>query len=469
MLRRPGASGWDALRARAIVLGLVLVLAATTANASPETLPREAMRQDLHQLADIVERTWAYADDKKQHFGVNPRAIAARLERRLPASSSAREFAAVLEEFVAALQDAHASIYVAGPGEPWPEHEWPFDVVDVKEGLVVKSAAGDAIPTGTALIAIDGEPIDAAIARVAARIPASTPGLRRWLALRKLAYVDGASMRVTLADAEGRRSDATLKTRPAMWRMSGGIESRALEGELGYIRIPRLYPDSPEWYKAKTDEEREQILAVMKNAIRDAFLSFQRSRGLVIDLRGNTGGADTLGTFVAQHLVPGRFSYYETTTRYSPELKKLPGYEEAVASGWSKRWPWWIEADPRISAFARPIAFLIDEACYGGTENFVSAVADNRPGVTFVGRPTGGGNGIPRQIASLEHSRAALTLSVMQVWRPSASLIEGRGVRPHVPVRWTRADVVAGRDPDLEAAIAALTGAKAKKPARRST
>ena len=60
-------------------------------------------------------------------------------------------------------------------------------------------------------------------------------------------------------------------------------------------------------------------------------------------------------------------------------------------------------------------------------------------------------------VAVLEHSKAALTLCVMQVWRPSGELIEGRPVRPHVPVRWTRADLVAGRDPDLAAAIGALT------------
>jgi C-terminal processing protease CtpA/Prc len=41
----------------------------------------------------------------------------------------------------------------------------------------------------------------------------------------------------------------------------------------------------------------------------------------------------------------------------------------------------------------------------------------------------------------------------MKVFSPKGGLIEGRGTRPHVQVKWTREDVLKGRDPDLEEAL----------------
>jgi C-terminal processing protease CtpA/Prc len=42
------------------------------------------------------------------------------------------------------------------------------------------------------------------------------------------------------------------------------------------------------------------------------------------------------------------------------------------------------------------------------------------------------------------------------VFGPKRGLIEGRGTVPDVPVQPTRADVLAGRDADLEAALRLL-------------
>ena len=49
-----------------------------------------------------------------------------------------------------------------------------------------------------------------------------------------------------------------------------------------------------------------------------------------------------------------------------------------------------------------------------------------------------------------------LRFCTQRVYRPSGALIEGLGVTPDVPVAWSRSDWIAGRDPDLDAAILAL-------------
>ena len=53
---------------------------------------------------------------------------------------------------------------------------------------------------------------------------------------------------------------------------------------------------------------------------------------------------------------------------------------------------------------------------------------------------------------------------------PGGAVAEGEGVRPDIVVPETRADFIAGRDPVLEAAVAALSGASAdaKAPAGKA-
>ena len=101
---------------------------------------------------------------------------------------------------------------------------------------------------------------------------------------------------------------------------------------------------------------------------------------------------------------------------------------------------------------------LIDEACFSATDNFLAALADLHPSVRFIGRPTNGPTGAPRQVTTLAHSGAKLTLCVMRVSSPKGRLIEGAGTIPDVPVRWTRGDIAAARDPDLETALAPIRG-----------
>ena len=96
---------------------------------------------------------------------------------------------------------------------------------------------------------------------------------------------------------------------------------------------------------------------------------------------------------------------------------------------------------------------LTDESCFSATDNLLRCLRDLHPKLTVIGRPSGGGTGAPREIAKLKHSGARITLCTMRVYGPKSGLIEGRGTVPDVPVRWTREDILSGRDPDLEAAL----------------
>lgn len=104
--------------------------------------------------------------------------------------------------------------------------------------------------------------------------------------------------------------------------------------------------------------------------------------------------------------------------------------------------------------FEGQLLVLIDEDVFSVSDKLCRCLRDQHPDVTFVGAPTGGGSGAPRPCITLQHSGAIVTLCTMRVTGPKGELIEGRGTVPDVPVRRTRAGVIAGTDEVLAAALA---------------
>ena len=95
---------------------------------------------------------------------------------------------------------------------------------------------------------------------------------------------------------------------------------------------------------------------------------------------------------------------------------------------------------------------LIDELTASASDNLVTALHDHRPEIVFVGRPTAGTSGAPRDV-ELPNSRAHVSFATMRVYGPSDTLIEGRGVTPNVKREWRRADIIHNIDVDLAAAL----------------
>ena len=102
-----------------------------------------------------------------------------------------------------------------------------------------------------------------------------------------------------------------------------------------------------------------------------------------------------------------------------------------------------------------PVVVLVDAGTFSAADDLAAALRDDLPGVRFVGRPSGGGTGAPRE-TRLPRTCMRVTFATMRVWSPQRHWIEGAGIKPDVSVQWTRADVVLGRDPDLRAAVELL-------------
>ena len=180
---------------------------------------------------------------------------------------------------------------------------------------------------------------------------------------------------------------------------SASVAWKVLDDNVGYLRVRRIKPDLP--------EQLDAAVAALKN-----------TRGLIIDVRGNSGGGFDTGRALRNF--------------------NLDDEEEAQR--------------PRYS---NPIAILIDARCISAGEGWSSWFQANKR-ANFYGEATAGASarktvidvmgGVYRVRFSVKAYRGFLD-------RP----IERRGIEPDVRVRITARDLSNGVDTVLETARQQLT------------
>ncbi|MEM6292782.1 MAG: S41 family peptidase [Myxococcota bacterium] len=175
------------------------------------------------------------------------------------------------------------------------------------------------------------------------------------------------------------------------------------------------------------------MVAKIEAALAD--LRAKGMKGLVLDLRGNPGGVGPMAVSVARSLLsePGSLGKLEMRA-FTQEFNVTPG------------------PDP----FSGPVALLVDEGTASTSEIFAAGLRDLGR-VTIYGSGPSAGAALPSLIEQLDGG-ALFQYVVGDYHSPKGVLVEGKGVEPDHVVPETQADFRAGRDPVLEAAVAALKG-----------
>ena len=138
------------------------------------------------------------------------------------------------------------------------------------------------------------------------------------------------------------------------------IEWRGLDGNIGYVKIRGELPTLPQLLPDST--------------VRRAMNAFVAAgvTGIVLDVRGNIGGADKLVPLMMGYFVE-RPVFYEQATLYSDVTGRFE--REPTGTLWTT---------PRDPRFRGPLAVLVDDRCVSSGEGF-ALVARQRPGGHVVG------------------------------------------------------------------------------------
>jgi C-terminal processing protease CtpA/Prc len=262
------------------------------------------------------------------------------------------------------------------------------------------AAAAAGVQRGDILVTIDGTPI-----------------VHGWVDLLPLFGVPDGTKVDLVVERDGQNVTAELALAPVQAPV---LEARVLPGAVGYVRV---------WTCTHTEDGARDADALLAAALAD--FDRKKVKRLVLDLRGNPGGYP-----------------FDIASRFVDADPLMV----AVAGGADQPVP-----RTKVAAWKtkRPIVVLTDELTASGAEMIAFALKDHT-GAPIVGRPTAGGLSFP----TTEKLSGDVTISYPLSRVGSAKTktpLEGNRLVPDIAAPNPSAeDYKAGRDPQLEAALAAL-------------
>ncbi|MFO0872620.1 MAG: S41 family peptidase [Phycisphaerales bacterium] len=169
---------------------------------------------------------------------------------------------------------------------------------------------------------------------------------------------------------------------------------------------------------------------------------FRGADGIIIDLRGNPGGVGAMAMGIAGHFCDQPISLGTMKSR-GGEIKFLVNPRRMTAQG------------AITEPFAKPVAILVDEMT-GSTSEIFAGGLQSQHRVRVFGR-TSAGAALPAHMTRLPNGDSLLH-AVADFTTADGTRLEGRGVVPDEVVPLTRADLLAGRDATLLAAVKGIEG-----------
>lgn len=418
---------WDA----ELVPGLSCRVALTLWSGAAGTLPRpaaletpEAASTHVHSGDDRATRlagiviAWNVLQHFYPYFDVVDVDWQAELASALSRAALDRDslaFVETLERLLAPLCDGHGDVSWRGaPQRAGIAVAWAW----IEDRLVVTSAPEQSgVARGDVVVSIDGTPTIQAVAALAPRISAATP---QWMRLR----------------AQGELALGRIGTKVALELRGADGVSRKVElvrGARGTIVDPRPAPiaelERGLWYVDLSRVDDDTFDA------RSAELA--QARGIVFDLRGYPSLSHVhLGHFTHERL---RSPKWLVPTPALPDRREL-SFQETH----------WTVAPAKVHWSAK-VAWLTDGQAISAAETYMSLVRAHALG-EIVGEPTAGTNGNVNPFTL--PGGFEITWTGMKVLASDGSPHHGVGVLPTVPCSRTIAGVRAGRDEQLEKALA---------------
>lgn len=403
-----------------------LLSAVLLAGCRPMSL-QEQREADFEQLWSQLRDRYAYFDGKatdwvRVHERYSPLARAA---------STDEDFVRVLEQALEELYDPHTHLNVNLPGSwhidpPALYAEWRGQKAILTEVRRGSSASLAGLRPGMELLAIDGQPVSEAVAsRRPHCLRRPDPQAENWALLSGLAGrhdQDSRELEVRAGEQPARR--VLVKAFQAPDEPS--VSSRKLPDDLGYVRIASFADDVPSLFGDPA----------VVTAFDRALEGLEHTRGLVLDVRDNTGGDTAVSLPILGRLLSSRRQYAWMARRQG--------------AGLGERWPEFVK--PRGPwTYTAPVVALTNHWSMSVAEGFAMAIETTGRGLAVGTAMRGLGAGTNRIV--LRYSEIGVSYSAEPVYH-----LDGRSrsdFLPAVPV-----DLIGQNpgleDPVLEAGVQAL-------------
>lgn len=343
-------------------------------------------------------------------------------------------FALIPGEVALAMRGDSVVTDTASPGTSGLQFRFVSDRLVVSQVVAGSAAAHAGVRAGWELLAIDGLDVPRMLAarqhlsnvrdrrRAALQIPmraeSMTRGARGTVLHASFRQGDGKAVRVELS--RGSWDGDIIKYGPLPPQYFGFAHERYADqqGCVGVIRFNVWMPT----LLAKLDRSMESLASC---------------RGLVLDLRGNTGGVAALvmgvsGYFVDREVSLGTLAARGTTLQYMVNPRRANRRGE------------------RVQPFSGNLAILVDGLSASTTELFAEGMRDI--GRARVFGDTTAGEALPATMARLPNGDV-LIHAIADFHSARGRRLEALGVIPDVLVPLTRRDLAQGRDAALNAAL----------------
>jgi len=374
-----------------------------------------------------------------------------------------------LQKFCALLKDGHTNVY-------FPENidtlVYNTDFSDYR--LFLENVEGDVIitrvneskknelPVGSQILEVNCMPVwDYINQYVAPYIGSSTEYVLKDLAvMRLLEGPVGESFTLKIMKPDGITAILDLK------------HERCMENEV----YPPLEPKKLMDFKMYDQIAYVALNSFISNSLDSLFSGIlpqlSGAKGLIIDLRLNSGGNTSVGVNILEYITNDSLFYgpVSMSREHIPVFKAWGSSvrpQDTTGNDWSKKCldfyqdkmyytfdysPW--VCGPKSQRFVKPTVVLTGHLTASAAEDFL-VFADNQKHIIRIGEKTYGSTGQPF-LFDLPGGGFAIVCTKKDVFRDGREFV-GYGIAPHIEVKRSLQDYLDGRDPVLEKALEYLS------------
>ena len=394
---------------------------------------------------ETFDAAWTIIRDS--HFdpamnGVDWSGVKAELGPRAARAQSDAELRDVIRDMLGRLGLSHFALIPSGRdngivaavdlgGDPGFEVRLAGAELLVTEVDPHGGAAAAGVRPGWRLLSIDGMPIAELLSRLPESMPARLRHVEIWRMVEtRLRGTQGSPVPLMFDDGQRdiglvveRRAEAgqpaTVGNLPTMNVRVDASERRTPRGATaGVIRFNVWMPGVDPLFQKAVDR-------------------FRTTDGIVVDLRGNPGGLAAMIMGISGHFLRERTPLGTMKTR-DAELRFAANPRLVNAAG------------QRVEPYGGPLAILVDAMTGSASECFAGGM--RALGRARVFGQTTMGQALPALFARLPNGDVLIHATGDFVTADGTRL-EGRGVVPDETIGLVRADLLAGRDATLDAAL----------------